>query len=60
MSSLTRRQLQNLKVAVAASVHGELVRSPKYRSNPELAASKALEHAEAAVAAHRNGKRNGK
>jgi hypothetical protein len=58
--SLTRRQLQNLHIAVAAAAHGELIKSPKYRNNPELAASKAREHAEAAVAANRNGKRNAK
>lgn len=55
---LTRRQLQNLKSDTHSSVQAALVTSPKYRNNPELAAAMALRHADAAVEANRNGKRN--
>lgn len=54
---LTRRQLQNLKLAVAANVHGELVRAPKYRDNPMEAARVARKHADSAVAVNTNGTR---
>lgn len=52
MLSLTRRQLQNLKVEVASQVHGTLVRSRQYRENPQLAAQTAKKHADAAVKVH--------
>lgn len=52
---LTRRQLQNLKLAVAANVHGELVRAPKYRDNPMEAARVARKHADSAVAVGQRG-----
>jgi hypothetical protein len=58
--SLTRRQQQNLKVITHAQVQAALVTNPKYRNDPELAAALARRHAEAAVAANRNGKRVGK
>lgn len=47
--NLTRRQLQNLKVAVLAEVHGQLIKVQKFRDDPQLAASEAKRHADAAV-----------
>lgn len=49
---LTRRQLQNLQVAVAAAVHGQLIQVPKFRDDPHLAAQEAKKHADAAVKAN--------
>lgn len=45
--TLTRRQLNALYIAVAASVHGAIAN--KGRSKPEIAAHVAREHALAAV-----------
>lgn len=57
--NLSRRQLANLHIAVAASVHGAVMN--KGRSKPDYAARISKEHADAAVRAHSgNGKRSGK
>ncbi|HEY4357976.1 MAG TPA: hypothetical protein VGN16_19675 [Acidobacteriaceae bacterium] len=57
--NLTRRQQDNLRIAVWASVQGSLVKARQYRDNPILAAHEAQRQAEAAVAKSRaNGKRS--
>lgn len=57
---LTRRQEESLYIAVAAAVHGELMRGKGYRNNPRLAALTAKGHALAAVHESRIGQRDRK
>jgi len=54
---LSRRQLAQLQIAVAAQVHAAIVN--KGRSKPTYAARMAKEHADAAVRIHRTNGRKG-